>query len=281
MSLRTFTTVLHKIPKSMDVMFCGMSEPFQNPQCTEMVLQAHASGHKVIIFTTLIGLSLKNAKLLFETIPFNGKKSDFLVHLASAGDLEHIVVDKQYEEVLTYVSRLDRNITFLYHGSALHPRVKQIMDTSKFRMYHAPPHNRAGHLGAAWLFAPERKRGKIGCSCWGFIVLPDGSVTLCTNDYGLKYYLGNILHSSYEELNSSKTVKFIQKAFNDESVETLCRYCANSYNKDTAAKFYNTPPSLNKIPLGVKLYLHDHHYKTFTFMRRMKRSFKKKINIKK
>ena len=53
--LDSFKSVLDKVPKEVDIYFCGMSEPFLNPQCAEMVRLAWHKGHRVAIDTSLVG----------------------------------------------------------------------------------------------------------------------------------------------------------------------------------------------------------------------------------
>lgn len=53
MSLQTFETCLTKLPENCVIMFAGMTEPFLNPDCTEMLKMACDSGRRVELYTTL------------------------------------------------------------------------------------------------------------------------------------------------------------------------------------------------------------------------------------
>ena len=82
MRLDNFRTYIEKVPPEVDIWFAGMSEPWLNPECTEMLLYAHNKGHKICVFTTLIGMKLSDLDLI-ESVPFGF----FQVHLPS--DLGH------------------------------------------------------------------------------------------------------------------------------------------------------------------------------------------------
>lgn len=54
--LEDFKRCLARVPSSVDISFAGYSEPWLNPDCTEMVEHAYARGHGIRIFTTLVGM---------------------------------------------------------------------------------------------------------------------------------------------------------------------------------------------------------------------------------
>ncbi len=56
MSFETFKACVDKLPQNVDVGFAGMCEPWINPDCTKMVIYAHKQGHRIEVFTTLVGM---------------------------------------------------------------------------------------------------------------------------------------------------------------------------------------------------------------------------------
>ena len=75
LTLKKFKQVLNNIPTTIELLFCGFVEPFQNPECVDMMLYAHKKGYRIRVFTTLIGLSEKDAERI-KDIPF----TRFFVH---------------------------------------------------------------------------------------------------------------------------------------------------------------------------------------------------------
>ena len=100
LSYENFTTILKKLPKKCSIIFSGYVEPFQNPECTKMMLEAYKDGHPVIICTTLMGLSNENISKILENISFVGKQIMFYVHLPSIEEMEHIKVTPEYLRTL-------------------------------------------------------------------------------------------------------------------------------------------------------------------------------------
>src|SRR5262249_33437837 len=56
LSLENLNLVLEKIPRRVRIDFSGMSEPWANPQCTEMLESTLARGFPIAIYTTLYGM---------------------------------------------------------------------------------------------------------------------------------------------------------------------------------------------------------------------------------
>jgi len=73
-----------------------MFEPWLNPQCTDMVLYAHNRGHKLRVYTTLVGMGQSDIERLAE-IHF----VHFSVHIPSGGRNERIGLNESYLYILT------------------------------------------------------------------------------------------------------------------------------------------------------------------------------------
>ncbi|MFC1750884.1 radical SAM protein [Pseudomonadota bacterium] len=275
MSLDRFKKILEKIPKNNTINFCGMSEPFQNPNCHQLVLHAHRSGFKnILLFTTLMGLTLDKAKAVFETIPFY-RYSRYLLslHLPSKEKIENIIVSKEYLQVLKYVVGKTKRLELHYHGRELNHQVRQVLDAGNVKVGHAPPHDRAGLLSGRKFVSSKRKRGHIKCVCWERVILPDGTVLLCNSDYSMKYVLGNLLTTNYSSIMSSEVLKFIKQAFKNDSIETSCRYChdSRSSGNNCIAYLYNDSFTFNKIPQALKLFFYQRTPKGYLYVRNVKR----------
>jgi len=190
MSFETFKICLDKIPKSIPIAFSGYAEPFLNPECAKMILYAHDSGYKVQVYSTLVGLTLKDVDQ-FKHIPFK----IFHVHLPDKEMFAKIAVNKNYQDVLKkLVASNIKNLRGMTMGT-LHPKIKEIL---KPNILPDKMGDRAGNLkNMAIKF--ERKKGPLVCNRDSKmslidrldenVLLPNGDVALCCNDYGLQNIL--------------------------------------------------------------------------------------------
>ena len=72
----------------------------------------------------------------------------------------------------------------------------------------------------------EIKKGKFTCSFAGRqfdhnVVLPNGDVYLCCQDYGLTQQIGNLLTTRFEDLDRSAVIA----ASLQEDSDIICRKC--------------------------------------------------------
>ena len=160
LTLENFKKILKNIPKEVIIDFAGFAEPFQNRDCSKMMMYAHNQGYKVMVWTTLVGFTKEDEDIVLN-IPF----VNFSVHDINRG------IKNNYPFV-TSVNKV----------------------TSK--------DSRAGNL-----FPVEKKESISGCirsSKYKInVMLPNGDVVLCCQDYGLKHKIGNLLETNYNELKRS------------------------------------------------------------------------------
>lgn len=224
MSFDTFMACIDKIPSHVDIDFSGMCEPWLNPDCTQMLLYAHQKGHKIKVFTTLVGMRLSDIDTL-ANIPLECVD----VHLPSAGDYEHITVNEYYLEILDRLCKCltKTRVTYLYKGKQVHPKVELVLHENQKIPCSDGLGNRANNIMTAELLPRKRRGGILGClrDLHYNILLPSGDVVLCCNDYGMRHVLGNLLQSSYESLFLSEAFRKVQKGLWNASEDVLCRYC--------------------------------------------------------
>lgn len=53
MTLDTFKNIIDKLPDQYRIDFSGMSEPWVNPGCTDMLQYCFEKGRRVTVYTTL------------------------------------------------------------------------------------------------------------------------------------------------------------------------------------------------------------------------------------
>lgn len=223
MSFDVFKQCLDKIPAGVDIQFSGMSEPWLNPECTEMLLYAHEQGHKIRVFTTLEGMRLVDIDK-FESIPFRG----FRVHLPTEASRMNICIDDNY---LGLIKRLASsriaNLIFNAHGEDVLPAVNSMLAKEKKRIVQMPLSARGGSVQASHIAVSHRQGKVMGCirGLKQNVLLPNGDVVLCCMDWGMQHVLGNLLMCEYVDLFTGKEFLKVKQGLQCASADILCKYC--------------------------------------------------------
>jgi len=231
MDFDVFKTCIDKIPLNVDIHFSGMCEPWLNPKCTKMLLYAHKRGHKISVYTSLVGMSLSDIDLL-KTVPFK----TFVVHLFSEEEYGNTKVDENYLEVLDKISKSNIKPAYHFHGGTIPSKIKSLI---KENIEEVGKTTFAGNVKIENKPLPRRKLGIIGCSrkLRQNGLLPNGCVILCCRDWGMKHVLGNLLLSNYDSLFRGKEFLKVERGLKRSFSDTLCRYCEScAYDINLLAK---------------------------------------------
>jgi hypothetical protein len=201
LSFENFKLAIDKLPLSSTVCFSGFSEPFTNQQTINMILYAFQKGCHVSIFTTLIGMSLEQYKQLQK---YNYKY--FSIHLPDNGDKSVFPINQKYIDLLQYVNTNRPLGTFIFnrHGENVHDNIKHIIQQSS----PIDINNRAGNINLGKTYHCDKN---VHCghsflfsySDGGCVLLPDGRVISCCNDFGLEYCFGNLFVQSWDEIKGN------------------------------------------------------------------------------
>lgn len=215
LSYENYEKVVAKLPREVQVTFAGYCEPFVNPNCAEMIRHAHDAGHKVSVWTTGVGMTLGDLELI-RHIPFAGVQGGFVLHLPDEeGYFDHHAT-KQYMELLEAFKREPvANFQTVTMGT-LSPSLRELFpQTIRQAMY-----SRAGNVDRTDLIQIGTKEVATTCGCperlYHNVLLPNGDVSLCCMDYGLKHILGNLFTQSYEDVVPCDGTAF-----------ELCQKCEN------------------------------------------------------
>lgn len=213
LSLGNFKKVIDNLPKEINITFSGFSEPFLNKDCADMILYAHEKGHNVSVFTTAVGLTANDIDRI-KHIPFQGGQGGFTLHLP----------DKDYAKYKIHPDTLKKlSETNIYGFSSvimgeLEEPFKSIFpNTTKQTMY-----SRAGNLEREDLkyniTSPTLEKKTCGCreKLYHPVMIPNGDVVLCCQDWSLKHGLGNLFTQSYNEVVPDNNTPF-----------ALCSGCEN------------------------------------------------------
>ena len=234
MSLENFKAMVDKLPPGYHIAFSGFTEPWVNKHCSDMVLYASEKGHPVSVFTTAVGMTLEDVDKI-KDVPFASEGNDvgFVLHLPDQERLAKHPITKLYKKVVEKLwEHRDTISNFkVMSMGTVHEDFKHLWD---FNMTHKM-YSRADNLekekllkpelyehGWHWATNPESEAitcGREYNHLYGQVILPNGDVSLCCQDYGLDHILGNLLIHDFEQV--------IPEEF---SCFELCRKCENGVN---------------------------------------------------
>ena len=225
------------MPTDIGLNFTGYVEPFLNPEATDMIIHSFKKGHELLLNTTLMGMKIED----WDRIKSNGIvfHHGVHIHLPSASYFEMIGAKvpvkyyeekdgKQYTELTDdYYDTLNHVLhnplpywtKFHCHGD-LHPLLKELQSHVEIDVRNI--NSRAMNI----LLEKKDKvpdeiniRGKCP-RAYQNVLLPDGSLGLCCQDYGLDDIMGNLVDNTWEEFVNSERVQDVRKNGAD-----LCDYC--------------------------------------------------------
>ena len=237
MSLETFEKCISTMPTDIGLNFTGYVEPYLNPDCTDMIIHAFDKGHELLLNTTLMGMKIADwDKLRNHGVVF---QHGVHVHLPSASYFEmigakvptkyytaddgkqYLELDDDYYETLNHVVNfpLPRWTKYHCHGD-LHPLLKDLERYEEIDVRNI--NSRAMNI----LLEKKEKvpdeiniRGKCP-RAYQNVLLPDGSLGLCCQDYGLDDIMGNLVDNTWDEFVNSERVQDVRTNGAD-----LCDYC--------------------------------------------------------
>jgi len=224
LAFEDFITCINKLPKDVRIDFSGLSEPFLNKECLEMMNYAYKKGFSMTVYTTLIGLDMKDIEKL-KSLSF----VQFVIHLPDNENNAKIIVDEEYCQKLKNILNAnlkitDKRIKFHCHGK-IHNKINHLVDKKKVNYGII---NRAGLLKE--VYESKYIKGIISCSACGTsfnqnVFLPSGDVVLCCQDFGMNHILGNLIKQSYLDLFKGECFRKLKKGIVDESIPIICRKC--------------------------------------------------------
>lgn len=234
MTVDDFKVYLKHTPANCEFVFCGMSEPFLNRDCMEMIKLACDAGRDVSLFTTLVGLSFSELQRLL-TFPIRY----VTLHVADKFNHAKIQVDEEYYRKIEFIINAKKPngtpfVDVINTQAEPDAQVAKICE-GKYEIL-TSLHDRAGNLEGSDADALEKcyqilEGKKIYCCTCGLdlnnqILLPDGTLVLCNMDFGLQHQLGNLLQDDYETIRHGEEMQRVLRAMDgDASIDLLCRRC--------------------------------------------------------
>jgi radical SAM protein with 4Fe4S-binding SPASM domain len=225
MSFDTFKTCIDKLPLNSKIHFSGMCECFLNPDCGKMLQYVLDKRIKIGLYTTLIGTS--NSDINFIK---NHRIDPLAFHLPNKAYMN--INDEQVKEWCDKFSKILPYIGDRYLALSIKPLIDDYLinylTNNKIKYTVSPLLSRAGILENS-----INIKGCISCNEDRFfqnVLLPNGDVILCCQDYGLKHRLGNLVTDEFYDLFKSNEFIKIRSAFRDDNIDIICRRCEKAVN---------------------------------------------------
>ena len=230
MNLEDFKTCIDKLPPNTIIDFAGFVEPFLNPAALDMMEYVHKTGHDMTLFTTFVGFKREELPRLLR-LPFQ----EVVWHTADDKNYANIPVTNEYlaltKDVLA-AKNPQSGESFITSANCQFTPHEKILEITQGKLkIFCEMTDRAGNLDEEDPnLSHAAKRGAIVCSRTAHlnhnILLPDGSLVLCCNDFGLEHILGNLLKDDYADITAGEEMKNIRENMcQDVDANFLCRKC--------------------------------------------------------
>lgn len=263
LSLDDYVRVIDKIPRHLRVDFSGMAEPWANPHCTRMLRYAFEAGFTVGIYTTLYGMTGRDAEEVIELLEKHAAQLDVLcLHLPDAdGNMRGWRPSPEWEAVFLKFRRFGermRSGRFEMMTMNKEGRVHEALWHLNINLHKWDGLSRAGSLSAGDAdgkctvpHSPENK-GPISCNATPFydhnVLLPNGDVLLCCMDYNRRHVIGNLIVDNYYEIFSGKVMAEIHRENmrSEFSAHSICRSCewAATYRIGFDSRWVRSSPTI-------------------------------------
>lgn len=233
MTMEDYKTCVLRMPKGSIISFAGFVEPFHHPDAVEMMVFAHEMGYQVELFTTFDGVTLEQFEQI-KDIPFG----QVVLHTPDKLGYANIHTDGDYWKIINLAlsHRKPNGMPFVDEANCQSEPTEEFLKVAQGRIQVLSELNdRAGNLGEdEHLKKHLHTTENIYCSRsyrqnhW--VLLPDGTVTLCCMDFGLRHPLGNLLESSHEELMRSEAYIRIRRQMQnlEDGSDLICRNCVSA-----------------------------------------------------
>ncbi len=229
MSFETFQTCIDKTPENILIEFAGFTEPFLNEACLEMLEYANKSGRKINLFTTLVGMKKEMLSAVTDI-----EYGEFVLHVPDVEEYAQIPVTEEYLELLDLVVKAKKPsgeplVDYACSQGEVPGLIKEHLGDD-IRIF-VSLLDRAGNLEDECLYRKRGIKGRICCDVSETInhnvLLPDGRVVICAQDYGMQHVLGNLLEESYDEIvNGDIAQNIISRMSCPDDTGILCRNCS-------------------------------------------------------
>jgi iron-sulfur cluster protein len=201
LSYDDFCQAIETVPSTVWIGFSGFAEPFLNQRAVDMMQYARDRGHRLTLYTTLVGLKPEDVGRVKSIAP-----EELVLHLPDDRGIAHISGIQAYKDALF---------------EALSTWDGQVMRMDREFV----SNERAGNCDTA---APLKVRGPFRCVKLvrpNFVMLPNCDLVLCCMDWTLRHRVGNLLTQSYAEIAAGEPFRRIARSRWKVGGTELCRSC--------------------------------------------------------
>ena len=243
MTLDTFKNIIDKLPDQYRIDFSGMSEPWVNPGCTDMLQYCFEKGRRVAVYTTLYDWTRADVDRVAELlVEYPHLVENFSIHFPDEyGNMRGWKYTEDWEYAFRVLIQVLQLAEIKHEAMTMSNRgeVHEDLKHLNVKLWNWVGHDRAGSLPLDQVkdkpinIAP-RHAHPVRCGKTPRydqnVVLPNGDVALCCMDYDLKHKLGNLNTQTMEEIRQGDTFKNILKenAQDRFSTDSLCRTCTDA-----------------------------------------------------
>jgi radical SAM protein with 4Fe4S-binding SPASM domain len=188
-------------------------------------------GHRIAIFTTLVGMKEEDADITCGLLrQYTDKIHKICIHLPDAANhMPGWKKSKTWDYALEQFLALDREkslLPFVWMTMDGQGRIHPDVTSKHIPLTDSRFNSRGGALGDGKVKSPEIN-SPVVCGRSIFYdrnsLLPNGDIALCAMDYGLKHILGNILLEEYQQIQEKKTIFAKNAMFGVD--KSICKYC--------------------------------------------------------
>lgn len=229
LKMEDWMQILEHVSTATFIRFCGMSEPFLNPECADMIVYAKEQGFHLDCYSTLVGLDIKDVDRVLDAV------DDFVPHIPDRDRNAMIDVTEEYIEKLKKILDYKRNGKRLVKRISVHgeidDRIKEFIPDDDDLDIARRMQDRAGNLEEEDLHLIHYQSvSPMSCEfCHNRldsnILLPNGDLLICCMDYGMKHVFGNLLAHPYEEVLNSPEAEKVREAMIYGNEKILCNSC--------------------------------------------------------
>lgn len=258
MTLADFIAAVKHIPKWLDICFTGMNEPFENDEAFSMLKYACQNNYHVHVYTTLKSLTYAQIEGLRDL-----KIKSFVIHLPDKDQMMALNVDNEYlKKLMAFYNLKLKNVRYVCIGD-IHPSIPKVIAQNvkcdkeiilragnvvrnQKMKNNLNYHKNCGHIfddNTAVICTrrlnyhrEDRKATHVETT----VLMPNGTLVLCCNDFSLQHPLGNLYEQDYESIMYGQNMQRIEASMMCETqMDLLCRKCefACEYNKDKWVEF--------------------------------------------
>jgi len=243
LSLVTYKSILATVPKDVRIIFSGYAEPWTNPYTTQLIQHTLNEGYDIDVYTTLVGIT-DISYVIPLLLKYKSQLKTLCLHLPdNSNNMPGFKPSTEYNNTLKHILDSELNISMIMtmdNNQIVHNSLTNIINQSRISkwIFHTRAENTNRNETSIGVNLVDTFNNDFVVECvrnhnlTSNVVLPNGDVTLCCMDYGLKHIIGNLLSQSYNEIINGNEIKNIlnsNKTLFDK--KTLCRTCQDTYHR--------------------------------------------------